>query len=163
MIGSGIFVSPAFALQYSGSVGMCLVVWTVCGIVSLLGTNSKKKNSKNNYIVTIFLGALAFAELGTVIPRSGAEYAYFFDSFGPLHKFWGHLPAFIYSWVMIVIIRPAEVAVIVLTFSEYLCQPILDVLCIKDVENVNEKVVKAIAFVALGTNTPKVYNNCMYV
>lgn len=64
---------------------------------------------------------------------------------------------------MIVIIRPAEVAVIVLTFSEYLCQPILDVLCIKDVENVNEKVVKAIAFVALGTNTPKVYNNCMYV
>ncbi|KAL3283898.1 hypothetical protein HHI36_018067 [Cryptolaemus montrouzieri] len=129
MIGSGIFVSPAPALQYSGSVGMCLIVWTVCGVVSLLG-------------------ALAFAELGTVIPRSGAEYAYFVDSFGPLHKFWGNLPAFIYSWVMIFIIRPAEVAVIILTFAEYFCQPLLDYLCIKD-----ERIIKATALLALGIIT----------
>ncbi|RZC22676.1 b(0,+)-type amino acid transporter 1-like, partial [Asbolus verrucosus] len=132
MIGSGIFVSPASALEHSGSVGMCLLVWIICGIVSLLG-------------------ALAFAELGTVVPRSGAEYAYFIDSFGPLHKFWGQLPAFIYSWVMIIIIRPAEVAVIILTFSEYLCQPILDLLCIRNSEE-SEKVIKAIALVALGKN-----------
>lgn len=91
------------------------------------------------------LGALAFAELGTVIPRSGAEYAYFLDSFGPLHKFWGNLPAFIYSWVMIFIIRPAEVAVIILTFAEYFCQPLLDYLCIKD-----ERIIKAVAILALG-------------
>lgn len=37
MIGSGIFVSPTAALQYSGSIGLCLVIWAVCGIVSLLG------------------------------------------------------------------------------------------------------------------------------
>lgn len=37
MIGSGIFVSPTAALRYSGSVGFCLVVWTVCGFISLLG------------------------------------------------------------------------------------------------------------------------------
>ncbi|XP_045464859.1 b(0,+)-type amino acid transporter 1-like isoform X1 [Harmonia axyridis] len=136
MIGSGIFVSPAPALAYSGSVGMCIVVWTVCGIVSLLG-------------------ALAFAELGTVIPRSGAEYAYFLDSFGPLHKFWGNLPAFIYSWVMIFVIRPAEVAVIILTFSEYFCQPLLDYLCIKD-----DQIIKAVALLALGIIT---YINVMSV
>lgn len=37
MIGSGIFVSPTAALRYSGSVGFCLVVWTACGLISLLG------------------------------------------------------------------------------------------------------------------------------
>lgn len=40
MIGSGIFVSPAPALAYSGSVAMCIIVWTVCGIISLLGNFS---------------------------------------------------------------------------------------------------------------------------
>lgn len=37
MIGSGIFVSPAAALLYSGSVGLCLVIWTLSGVISLLG------------------------------------------------------------------------------------------------------------------------------
>ncbi|XP_044270360.1 b(0,+)-type amino acid transporter 1-like isoform X2 [Tribolium madens] len=134
MIGSGIFVSPASALEHSGSVGMCLIVWTLCGIISLLG-------------------ALAFAELGTVIPRSGAEYAYYMDAFGPLHKFWGHLPSFIYSWIMIVIIKPAEVAVIILTFSEYLCQPLLDLMCIQAESEEVKKAVKTVALLALGIIT----------
>ena len=50
---------------------------------------------------------------------------------------------------MIFIIRPAEVAVIILTFSEYLCQPILDVLCVHNPEE-TEKVIKTIALAALG-------------
>lgn len=37
MIGSGIFVSPSSALEYSGSVGLCLIIWTVSGVISLLG------------------------------------------------------------------------------------------------------------------------------
>lgn len=36
-IGSGIFVSPANALKNTGSVGMCLVIWMSCGLLSLLG------------------------------------------------------------------------------------------------------------------------------
>nr|XP_022909963.1 b(0,+)-type amino acid transporter 1-like isoform X2 [Onthophagus taurus] len=133
MIGSGIFISPASALYHSGSVGMCIIVWAVCGLISLLG-------------------ALAFAELGTVVPRSGAEYAYFMDAFGPLHKFWGNLPAFTASWIYVVILRPAEVAVIVMTFAEYFCQPILDALCIKD-EEYSGHLKKVVALLAMASIT----------
>ncbi|KAJ3661179.1 hypothetical protein Zmor_005588 [Zophobas morio] len=133
MIGSGVFVSPSSTLEHTGSVGMCLIVWTACGIISMFG-------------------ALAFAELGTIIPRSGAEYSYYMDSFGPLHKFWGRLPSFIYSWVLIFITKPAEVAIIILTFSEYLCQPIFDVMCIHNSED-SERVKKAVALLALGLIT----------
>lgn len=37
MIGSGIFVSPSSALEYSGSIGLALIIWTVSGVISLLG------------------------------------------------------------------------------------------------------------------------------
>ncbi|XP_043287112.1 b(0,+)-type amino acid transporter 1-like [Venturia canescens] len=104
MIGSGIFVSPTSALNRTGSIGLCLMVWSICGILSLCG-------------------ALAFAELSTVVPRSGAEYAYFVEAFGPLHKWGGQVPAFVCSWVYVMVLRPAEVAVVILTFAEYSIQP----------------------------------------
>lgn len=71
------------------------------------------------------------------------------DSFGPLHKFWGNLPAFVVSWVHVLILRPAEVAVIVLTFAEYLCQPIFDYLCVREFDNA-ENVKKIVGLLALG-------------
>lgn len=135
MIGSGIFVSPTAALKYSGSIGFCLIIWAACGIVSLLG-------------------ALCFAELGTVVPRSGAEYAYLLETFGGLHKFWGPLPAFICSWVYVVVLRPAEVAVIVLTFAEYSIQPFshyigMDKLSMEDQKNI----IKLLSLLGLGIIT----------
>lgn len=92
---------------------------------------------------------MVYAELGNVVPRCGAEYAYFMESFGPLHKFWGRLPAFLYSFIMIAIVRPAEVAVIILTFSEYICQPILDAICLQNSEDRNS-ITKTVAVMALG-------------
>jgi len=71
-----------------------------------------------------FSGALCFAELGLLVPRSGAEYVYFQEAFGSLHKFWGPLPSFLCSWVYVVVLRPAEVAVIIMAFSQYVCQPL---------------------------------------
>lgn len=37
IIGAGIFISPKGILQHSGSVGMSLVVWIACGVLSLFG------------------------------------------------------------------------------------------------------------------------------
>lgn len=126
MIGSGIFVSPASALEHSGSVGLCLIIWAISGVISLLG-------------------ALSFAELGTVLGKSGAEYAYFQAAFSNCHKFWGPLPAFICSWIYVVILRPAEVAIIVMTFAEYATQPFIAGMSVED----KDTIIKLTSLIAL--------------
>ncbi|XP_015596767.1 b(0,+)-type amino acid transporter 1 isoform X2 [Cephus cinctus] len=93
MIGSGIFVSPSGLLVRTGSIGVSFLVWTACGILSLCG-------------------ALAYAELGTMNTSSGAEYAYFMDAFGAP-------PAFLFSWVSTLVLKPSQMAIICLSFAQY--------------------------------------------
>ncbi|XP_049781978.1 b(0,+)-type amino acid transporter 1 isoform X1 [Schistocerca cancellata] len=96
MIGSGIFVSPSGLVTRTGSVGMSFVIWVFCGLLSLLG-------------------ALAYAELGTMNTSSGAEYAYFMDAFGPI-------PAFLFSWVSTLVLKPSQMAIICLSFAQYVVE-----------------------------------------
>lgn len=98
MIGSGIFLSPRGVLLRSGSVGMSLIVWALSGLLSLLG-------------------ALCYAELGTLISKSGAEYSYILEAFGgPL--------AFLFSWISVFILKPAMLSIICLTLSQYIVIPL---------------------------------------
>ncbi|KAK3921848.1 Large neutral amino acids transporter small subunit 2 [Frankliniella fusca] len=97
IIGAGIFVSPKGVLQNTGSIGVALIVWVLCGGLSLIG-------------------ALCYAELGTMIPRSGGDYAYIGEAFGPL-------PAFLYLWVALFVIVPTGNAITALTFAQYILQP----------------------------------------
>ncbi|RXN26812.1 cystine glutamate transporter-like protein [Labeo rohita] len=98
IIGAGIFISPKGILKNSGSVGMSLVVWIACGILSLFG-------------------ALSYAELGTCIKKSGGHYTYILEAFGPQ-------VAFVRLWVDMIAIRPAGMAVIALAFGRYILEPI---------------------------------------
>jgi len=67
--------------------------------------------------------ALTFAELSSVVPRSGAEYSFLLEAFGSLHNFWGRLPCFVCSLINVFVLSPSAAAVIIMTFSEYVCQP----------------------------------------
>jgi len=97
IIGSGIFVSPTGVLASTGSVNMSLLVWTICGLFTMIG-------------------AYCYAELGCMIKKSGADYAYIFIALGPF-------PAFIRLWVECIIVRPCSAAIQALTFSLYILKP----------------------------------------
>ncbi|XP_072013337.1 b(0,+)-type amino acid transporter 1-like [Amphiura filiformis] len=96
MIGSGIFVSPKGILRKTESVGMSFIIWLLCAVLSISG-------------------ALSYAELGTIIPKSGGEYAYLLEAFGPL-------PAFIFAWTYTIMIKPSIVSIISLIFGTYVVE-----------------------------------------
>lgn len=66
-----------------------------------------------------------------MIPRSGGQYAFFTDSFGPLHNFWGPIPAFVYAFTEVLISQPCGIAIVALTSAEYLVEALLYVICIE--------------------------------
>lgn len=129
MIGSGIFASPRYVMANSGSVGLTLIVWSLCGVLAMFG-------------------ALSYAELGTMIPLSGAEYAYLLEGFGAL-------PAFLYSWTSVIVLKPSQVAIICLAFGAYVIEPFFP--GCGDRGDL-QPVVKLLAALAIGE-----YKNCVQI
>ncbi|XP_032360872.1 cystine/glutamate transporter [Etheostoma spectabile] len=97
VVGSGIFIAPKGVLLNSGSVGLSLLVWALCGVLSLFG-------------------ALCYAELGTSFTKSGGHYTYLLETLGPL-------PAFLRLWVEFLFIRPAVASYVSLAFGRYVVEP----------------------------------------
>ncbi|KAI4902722.1 hypothetical protein NFI96_025881, partial [Prochilodus magdalenae] len=97
MIGSGIFISPKAVLDGTGAVGPCLLVWAACGVLATLG-------------------ALCYAELGTMITKSGGEYPYLIEGFGPVL-------GYLYCWTTVFVLKPSSFAIIALSCAGYASTP----------------------------------------
>ena len=92
-IGSGIFRSPASIAGRLPSPVPMMAVWVVGGVLALCG-------------------ALTLAELSSALPRTGGFYAF-------IKEGWGNLPAFLFGWTELVIIRAAALGAVATTFAEY--------------------------------------------
>ena len=94
IIGSGVFIVPGSIARELPSGEWMLGIWLAAGALSLCG-------------------ALAFAELGAMLPHSGGQYVYLREAYSPL---WG----FLFSWVLLLVVRSGSTATLAVGFSIYL-------------------------------------------
>jgi APA family basic amino acid/polyamine antiporter len=93
IIGSGIFVVPNLVARSLPSEPWILAAWVFTGVLS-------------------FFGALAYAELGAMIPATGGQYVFLREAYGPLF-------GFLCGWTYFFIIISAAIAWLSITFATY--------------------------------------------
>jgi basic amino acid/polyamine antiporter, APA family len=92
-IGSGIFRSPAAIASRLPSPVAIIAVWAAGGALALCG-------------------ALTLAEVAGALPRTGGIYVI-------IREGWGALPAFLFGWTELIVIRAAALGAVATTFAEY--------------------------------------------
>src|SRR5215471_16189757 len=93
-IGVGIFLVPASIARAIPSIPLIFAMWVIAGVIS-------------------FFGALAYPELGAMMPHSGGQYVYLREAYGPL-------AAFACGWVSFLIIQSGSIAAVSVGFGIYL-------------------------------------------
>jgi len=93
VIGSGIFLLPNLIARNLPSRAAILAAWMISGVLS-------------------FFGALAYAELGAMMPATGGQYVYLREAFGPLC-------AFVCGWTFMLAVLSGGSAWLAVTFSIY--------------------------------------------
>jgi basic amino acid/polyamine antiporter, APA family len=96
IIGSGIFINPYLVAQKVETPFLSLAVWVIGGVIALCG-------------------AFVFAELATVVPRAGGQYAFFREAFHPL-------VGFLHGWSLLFIIQSGATAAVAVTCGGYLAK-----------------------------------------
>jgi amino acid transporter len=92
-IGSGIFRVPASVAEQVGTVGAIALLWIAGAVVAVFG-------------------ALTIAELAALYPRSGGIYVFLREAYGPV-------PAFLFGWTELLVIRPSALGALAILFAEY--------------------------------------------
>jgi basic amino acid/polyamine antiporter, APA family len=93
VIGSGIFVLPNLIARNLPSAFAIISAWVIAGALS-------------------FFGALAYAELGAMMPATGGQYVYLREAYGPM---W----AFVSGWTFMLAVLSGGSAWLAVTFSIY--------------------------------------------
>src|SRR5437660_8451611 len=94
IIGAGIFLVPSQVARQLPSTPWIVGVWIFTGVLS-------------------FLGALAYAELGAMIPATGGQYVFLREAYGPLL-------AFLCGWTYFFVVISASIAWLAINFATYL-------------------------------------------
>jgi len=97
VVGAGIYITPGGVILHSGSAGLSLILWVVGGVVAMLG-------------------ALTYAELGLLIPQSGALYAY-------MRLMFGRFAGFLYLWSYLFFVRVGANVIKCFLFARYILKP----------------------------------------
>src|SRR2546430_1061537 len=93
-IGSGIFRSPAgIARRLPGPLPLA-AIWLAGGLLALCG-------------------ALSLSEVASAFPKTGGVFVFIKEGFG-------RLPAFLFGWAELSVIRAAAVGALAITFAAYL-------------------------------------------
>lgn len=93
IIGSGIFINPYVVAQAVHTPFLILGVWIAGGVIALFG-------------------AFVFAELSTVVPKVGGQYAFFREAFHPM-------VAFLHGWSLLLIVQSAATAAVAVALGQY--------------------------------------------
>ena len=93
IIGSGIFINPYVVARHVHTPALILLAWIAGGAVALLG-------------------AFAYAELASLRPETGGQYAYLRDAYHPS-------VAFLYGWALLLVMQSGGMAAVAATFAKY--------------------------------------------
>lgn len=99
IVGVGIFFTPSEVARLTGGEGLALLAWAAGGLLALLG-------------------ALSFAELAGMYPRSGGQYAILKDAYGA--------PAgFVFVFCLLTAVQAGAIAIIALVCADHLGMAVL--------------------------------------
>lgn len=93
IIGAGIFINPYVVAKQVHTPALILGAWLLGGIIAIAG-------------------AFIYAELAQLLPEIGGQYAYLREAYGPLF-------AFLYGWVLLLVIQTGGMAAVTITFTKY--------------------------------------------